>query len=105
MASVKTTLGLAQIRARKGVTLSDIAETTKIGTFFLQAIEDEQFSKLPGGVFDRSYIRQYADAVGVAQGKLLDRYAAWQAEREERIEPKRPSGRGWLSSLLASVLN
>ena len=104
MASLKTALGLAQIRDRKGVTLGDIAEKTKISTFFLQAIEEEQFSKLPGGVFDRSYIRQYADAVGLTDGKLLERYASWQAEHAEPSETK-SSGRGWFSSLLASVLN
>jgi cytoskeletal protein RodZ len=105
MASVKTMLGLAQIRVRNGVTLSQIADDTKIGTFFLQAIEDEQFSKLPGGVFDRSYIRQYAAAAGVPETKLLDRYAAWLAEQSDAADRKEPSGRGWFSSLLASVLN
>jgi cytoskeletal protein RodZ len=70
--------------------------------FFLQAIEDEQFSKLPGGIFDRNYIRQYSAAVGIGETKLLERYARWQAEQTP-AEPKRPA-RGRLSSFLAAVL-
>jgi cytoskeletal protein RodZ len=104
MATLKTTLGLAHIRSRNGITLADIAEKTKISMFFLQAIEDEQFSKLPGGVFDRNYIRQYAAAVGIADAKLLERYSRWEAECNPPVEPKRSTARAWLSSLLASVL-
>jgi cytoskeletal protein RodZ len=105
MASLKTTLGLAQIRTRKGVTLADVAQKTKISMLFLQAIEDEQFSKLPGGVFDRNYLRQYADVVGIGESKLLERYAAWQAEHAPPAEPERAVSRGWFSSLLASVIH
>ena len=104
MASLKSSLGLAQIRSRNGITLADIAEKTKISTFFLQAIEDEQFSKLPGGIFDRNYIRQYAAAAGIAEAKLVERYARWQAEQNPPAAPKRSTARAWLSSLLASVL-
>jgi cytoskeletal protein RodZ len=106
MPSSKTGLGLAQIRARKGVALAHVAEKTKISMFFLRAIEDEQFSKLPGGVFDRNYLRQYAEAVGINEAKLLERYALWQAENApEPAPPKRSAARSWFASLLASVLN
>ena len=104
MASLKSSLGLAQIRSRNGITLADIAEKTKISTYFLQAIEDEQFSKLPGGIFDRNYIRQYAAAAGIADAKLVERYSRWQAEQSPPVPPKRSTARAWLSSLLASVL-
>ena len=101
---MKTSLGLDQIRSRKGVSLADIAEQTKISLFFLRAIEEEQFSKLPGGIFDRNYIRQYAAAAGIPESKLLERYAKWQAEHAEPEQPKRSTARGWFSSLLTSVL-
>jgi cytoskeletal protein RodZ len=108
MASSMTALGLEQIRRRKGVSLNDIAESTKISTFFLQAIESEQFGKLPGGLFNRSYIRQYADAVGISADALLDNYAEYEAEKERQENPPAPpqsrkaAGLRWLGSLLAS---
>jgi cytoskeletal protein RodZ len=102
-----TALGLEQIRRRKGVSLNQIAETTKISTFFLQAIESEEFGKLPGGVFNRSYIKQYAAAVGISEKDLLDAYAEYEAEKDRRENPvpeprRRKAGLRWLASLLVS---
>lgn len=108
MASPMTALGLEQIRRRKGVSLNEIAESTKISTFFLQAIETEQFGKLPGGLFNRSYIKQYAAAVGISPEGLLETYAEYEAEKERQENPPAPapgrrvSGLRWLVSLLVS---
>ncbi|MCU0228953.1 MAG: helix-turn-helix domain-containing protein [Bryobacterales bacterium] len=63
-------------RSRRGVTLEQIRETTKIGLFFLQAIENGEFHKLPGGIYSTSYIRQYAQAAGVDANPLLQHYRA-----------------------------
>lgn len=110
MASSKTVLGLEQIRRRKGISLQQIADSTKISNFFLSAIENEQFAKLPGGVFNRSYIRQYAAAIGIPENNLLDRYAAYEAEREAEenrtvaTPPRRSYGLRWITSLIASVI-
>src|SRR5579872_6478899 len=49
-------LDLARFRTRAGVSLKAIADRTKIGLRFLQAIEGEQFEKLPGGIFSTSYL-------------------------------------------------
>ncbi len=76
------------------VTLADIAERTKISKFFLSAIENEDFGKLPGGIFDRSYIRQYAEAAGLDAEAILERYHLYHARRERRNEPPAPSGNG-----------
>lgn len=71
---------LAAARQRKGISLHDIADTTKISVRFLQAIEEGDFKTLPGGIYDRSYIRQYANAVGVADTDLLEYYRSVTAE-------------------------
>ncbi len=110
MASSMTALGLEQIRRRKGVSLSDIAESTKIGTHFLRAIESEDFGKLPGGLFNRSYIRQYAAAVGVPEDELMRAYSEFEAEQERKTgaaspPPARGSRLRWIASLLASVVS
>ena len=67
-------LQLSAERARRGVTLEQIRESTKIGLFFLRAIEDGEYHKLPGGIYNTSYIRQYAQAVGVDESLLLQEY-------------------------------
>ncbi|MBC8167905.1 MAG: helix-turn-helix domain-containing protein [Bryobacteraceae bacterium] len=108
MASAKG-LGLERIRRKKGVSLQEIADSTKIGTSFLQAIESEQFEKLPGGIFDLNYIRQYAAAIGMDDSKLMDCYELYSRERESRENPpKAASGRmpalRWLASFVASLV-
>lgn len=65
---------LAALRQQKGISLVDIAETTKIGVRYLEAIERGEFARLPGGIYTASYIRQYARAVAVPEAELLARY-------------------------------
>ncbi|HUS07236.1 MAG TPA: helix-turn-helix domain-containing protein [Bryobacteraceae bacterium] len=71
-----TVLNLEQIRRRTGVSLEAITDKTKISARFLRAIEAEEFEKLPGGVFNTSYIRQYACSIGFAEERLLALYNA-----------------------------
>ena len=68
-------LDLGELRERSGVSLEQIAERTKISMHFLRAIEQEDFGKLPGGIFSTSYLRQYAAAIGLDEAKLLAHYA------------------------------
>src|SRR5579862_7567983 len=68
-------LDLSRFRKRAGLTLEEIAHHTKISSRFLQAIEDEQFEKLPGGIFSTSYLRQYAAAIGYDEEALVAHYA------------------------------
>ena len=107
MASTTTAPSVEQLRQSKGLSLHQIAESTKISLFFLKAIETGQFSKLPGGVFNRSYIRQYASAVGISDRHLLDAYAQYEADQLAReqaaVAPTRTSGLRWISSLLTSL--
>jgi|SRR5579863_3255826 len=67
-------LDLARFRKKAGVSLDDIAEETKISLRFLRAIEEEEFEKLPGGIFSTSYLRQYATAIGYNEAELLAHY-------------------------------
>ncbi len=68
------TLNLAEIRSRSGRTLEQIADTTKISIRFLRAIEAGDFGQLPGGIFTRSYLRQYAEQVGIEASRLIETY-------------------------------
>jgi cytoskeletal protein RodZ len=82
----------ASVRQRKGMALEEIAESTRIATHFLQAIEAEEFTKLPGGVYSTSYIRQYARAIGYSETALLDQYYAQRAAETEPIIEAQPGG-------------
>lgn len=86
MASTKCMLRLEEKRRKQGVSLEQIAESTKISTRFLRAIESEEFDKLPGGIFNTNYIRQYAAAIGVPDQRLLECYAESEAARTEQEE-------------------
>jgi len=70
------TLGeeLKRRREERGKTLSVISETTRIGTRFLKAIEEDHFSVLPGGIFTRSFIRAYAREVGMDETEATALY-------------------------------
>ena len=61
-------------RREKGISLHQIATATKISVRSLQAIEEAEFTKLPGGIYNTSYIRQYARAVDVDETELLSVY-------------------------------
>lgn len=69
-------LGLATIRRNRGISLEQIAESTKINIRSLKAIEGGDFQKLPGGVYNTSYIRQYAKAIDFNEEDLLAFYRA-----------------------------
>jgi len=68
-------LGLANIRKNRGISLEQIATTTKISVRLLEAIEFGDFRKLPGGIYNTSYIRQYARAIDYDESTLLAYYA------------------------------
>jgi len=67
-------LGLATIRRNRGISLEQIAESTKINIRNLKAIEGGDFKKLPGGIYNTSYIRQYAQAIDFDEAELLAFY-------------------------------
>jgi cytoskeleton protein RodZ len=63
-------------RERKGISLDDVSHVTKIGTRMLQAIEEENFERLPGGVFNRGFIRAYAKHLGLNEEDAIASYLA-----------------------------
>src|SRR6266571_4202974 len=56
---------LREARERRGVTLRQIANATKIAVGVLDALERNDISKLPGGIFGRAFVRSYAIEVGL----------------------------------------
>ena len=64
----------ASARRAKGISLEEIQRSTSISLRFLEAIEAGNFTKLPGGLYSTSYIRQYAKAICFDESTLLKRY-------------------------------
>jgi transcriptional regulator with XRE-family HTH domain len=56
---------LRQARERRGISLRQIAASTKISTSALEGLERNDVSKLPGGIFSRAFVRSYAVEVGL----------------------------------------
>jgi cytoskeleton protein RodZ len=56
---------LREARERRGVNLRAIADATKISVGTLEALERNDISRLPGGIFSRSFVRAYAEQVGL----------------------------------------
>jgi cytoskeletal protein RodZ len=74
MAEEKGVLGLAKIRRNRGISLEQISQSTKIGVRSLEAIEQGDFAKLPGGIYNTSYIKQYARAIDYDESAILAVY-------------------------------
>jgi len=63
-------------REKKSLSLDDVSNVTKIGSRMLQAIEEERFEQLPGGVFNKGFIRAYAKQVGLNDEEAVNEYLA-----------------------------
>jgi cytoskeletal protein RodZ len=70
-------------REARGIALREISEQTRISIRYLEAIEAEDYKRLPGGIFNRSFIRAYAKFVGVDEHGALEDYARTLRERGE----------------------
>lgn len=74
-------------REERKVSLKEVAEETRVGVRFLQAIEADDFAALPGGVYTRSFIRTYAKYLGLDEEDILARYRKYEVVVEEPDEP------------------
>jgi cytoskeleton protein RodZ len=85
-ADEKMTMGtfgenLKREREMRGVSLDEITAATRIATRFLQAIENEQWDQLPGGVFNRGFVRAVARYLGLDEENIVAEYASAVGDR------------------------
>lgn len=71
------TLGekLRQAREERDISISEVAEQTRISPLYLEAIENDDYSPLPGGIFNKGFIKSFAKYVGVDEDEALQDYA------------------------------
>lgn len=67
-------MNLKAAREARGLSLQDVFNATRISRINLSALENYDFDRLPPPVYTRNFIRKYAQAVGVDEKPLLNRY-------------------------------
>lgn len=72
MISVKSKLKAE--REKIGVTLEQISSDTNISLHHLESIEEGRFGDLPGGMYNRAFIKAYCESIQLDPGKILERY-------------------------------
>jgi cytoskeletal protein RodZ len=98
----------------RGVTLDEITTATRIGPRFLQALENERWEDLPGGVFNRGFVKAIAHYLGIDEEALLGEYtlatgdvgtpSSTVAQRPTRSLPLNQPRVPWIAWVLAVVL-
>jgi len=80
---------LRRARLERGVNLREVAEQTRITMRHLEAIEADDFEALPGGIFNKSFIKSYARHVGFPEARALELYE--QTARERGFQNEEPA--------------
>jgi cytoskeleton protein RodZ len=68
--------GLRAARESRGISLREIATRTKISIALLEALERNDISRLPGGIFTRAFVRAYASEVGIEPDVAIQNFIA-----------------------------
>jgi cytoskeletal protein RodZ len=89
--NLATGIDFSIYRQKAGISLEQVAAKTKISMRFLLAIEAEEFSQLPGGIFNTNYLRQYAQAIGMDEHEILERYAKKTNPPGDEVEKREQS--------------
>jgi cytoskeleton protein RodZ len=112
MPDIGTTLREARMRAR--IDISEIEAETKIRAKYLRALENEEWDLLPGPTYVKSFLRTYADALGLDGKLLIEEYKlrherlsdvelqpiAPPGQRERRRRPRAGLPRSWLVAVV-----
>ena len=116
MPEIGTTLREARMRQR--IDISEVEAETKIRAKYLRALENEEWDLLPGPTYVKSFLRTYADALGLDGKLLIEEYKlrherlsdvelqpiAPPGQRERRRRPRAALSRGWLVGLVVLAL-
>ena len=85
---------LRQQRERQQIALTDIADRTKINRSLLDGLERDDLSNWPGGIFRRSFIRAYAQAIGLEPGSIVREFLELYPDPAEEVVAVSPSTEG-----------
>jgi len=100
---------LRRERELRGISLDEISTATRIATRFLHAIENEQWDQLPGGVFNRGFVRAVARYLGLDEENTVAEYTLAVGDRQSvpvwsgsppAVTPEQP----WLAWIVAAII-
>ncbi len=69
-------------REERGISVSEVAEQTRIAPLYIQSIEDDNYKPLPGGIFNKGFVRSYARYIGFDENEALAEYSRIVAANE-----------------------
>ncbi|MBX3300298.1 MAG: helix-turn-helix domain-containing protein [Acidobacteria bacterium] len=87
------TLGekLRQAREERGISIAEVAEQTRISPHYLESIENDNYDPLPGGIFNKGFIKAYAKYVGIDEQEAISDYSRQVSNSEiPPVEEKLP---------------
>ncbi len=70
-------------REERGIPLREISDETRISVRYLEAIESNDYKRLPGGIFNRSFVKAYARCVGYDEKEAVEAYARHMRDQGE----------------------
>ena len=80
---------LREARGRRGASIEDAEQATKIRARYLRALEDERFDVLPGRTFTRTFLRSYAELLDLDARLLVEEYRAqYEGDRGDEFESR-----------------
>jgi cytoskeletal protein RodZ len=99
---------LKRERELREVSFDEVSKATRIAPRFLEALENEQWDKLPGGVFGRGFVRSIARYLGLSEENLLSEYDLARGESAnpalQKTEERIPSPPKWLPAVAVVAL-
>ncbi len=81
---------LKAIREKKNVTLREIANATRINLTYLKGLEEGSYDSLPGGIYNRAFLRAYCEFLGLEPQGYLDRYETEMTPPAEKLAKTKP---------------
>ncbi len=68
-------------REERGIPLREISDETHISMHYLEAIESDDYKRLPGGIFNRSFVKAYARCIGYDEKEAVEGYSRYMREK------------------------
>lgn len=99
---------LKRERELREISINELTKSTRISERFLEALENEEWAKLPGGVFGRAFVRTIARYLGLDEESLLAEYDAARTDAPgdvvHKAEERIPSPPRWVPAVALLVL-
>jgi cytoskeletal protein RodZ len=73
-------------REGRGIPLREISDQTRISMHYLEAIESNDYKRLPGGIFNRSFVKAYARYVGYDEKEAVEAYTRYMRDAGDDVD-------------------